>query len=658
MADTVQYLLEEMVPEVEDLEKRGLFTRVEIKQIVKARTNFEYRLKRRATLKEDFQRYVEYEIKLEALRKFRKKALVRELKASKLRWRSSLSDRAITRRVIFIYERAVRKFRGDLRLWLKYMEFCREHGGTRQMQKVITKALQLHPATPGLWIYAAAWEFEHNANVVAARALMQRGLRMCPKAELLWLEYFRMELTYAQKLKARRIILGLSSNAPASAQSQGSGVQYLEAGDESAGFKDGNSLAPEDELSVKIARAIYKSAVAAVPQSPGFRHRFVQLLQAVDFDGVESVEDDVYSSLAADFPSDPESWKVRAGRALAGRQRQRQGQRRGGAAAAGRSHADALRDAIQVFNEALSSGAPGPETRRLYADFLEGQLGLGEEPEPSGSGTSPAHSRDRAEAQGLVREALLAIFKEARDSGVAREAMGRHHLAFLLRCGAWQEAAEVAAQLCEQDSCSDADVVQLCVAVDLEGGGSEKDHAGGGFDRALDALQRADIDAGDASWLPVWATALQLGPAQEGRRGQLVALAEKALQGTGGDSKRVACALVTWLLQSLGLQAARTAYNRLLLVPGVSVTVQLHCAAVELRAALGGDLEALERMRKIFEAAVDAHGAADAQLWLQYCRHELAVGNVEAASNIHWRAKKMLASPGSFVEQYQQLVSN
>lgn len=54
MADTVRYLLEEMIPELEDLEERGYFTRAEIKQIVKRRTDFEYLLKRRAALKADY----------------------------------------------------------------------------------------------------------------------------------------------------------------------------------------------------------------------------------------------------------------------------------------------------------------------------------------------------------------------------------------------------------------------------------------------------------------------------------------------------------------------------------------------------------------------------------------------------------------------------
>lgn len=43
---------------------------------------------------------------------------------------------------------------------------------------------------PGLWVYAAAWEFEHNANPAAARALMQQGLRLCSYSDKMWLDYF------------------------------------------------------------------------------------------------------------------------------------------------------------------------------------------------------------------------------------------------------------------------------------------------------------------------------------------------------------------------------------------------------------------------------------------------------------------------------------
>ncbi len=96
-------------------------------------------------------RYIEYECKLEELRKHRRKAL--ELADSK----KTLADYAIVRRVHFIFERATRKFRSDLSLWTRWLEFCRDSSSSKQLSKVATKAVQVHPTAAGLWVYAAAW---------------------------------------------------------------------------------------------------------------------------------------------------------------------------------------------------------------------------------------------------------------------------------------------------------------------------------------------------------------------------------------------------------------------------------------------------------------------------------------------------------------------
>ncbi|WIA08040.1 hypothetical protein OEZ85_007510 [Tetradesmus obliquus] len=214
MADTVRYMMEEMIPELEDMVKQQYFSKQEVKQIVKRRQDFEYLLKRRSVLKEDFLRYIEYESKLEELRQHRRKGLDTRGK------KKSLADYAIVRRIHFIFERAVRRFRSDLALWTAWLEFCRASSSNRRLGRVVGRALQVHPTEPGLWVYAAAWEFEANGNPGAARALMQQGLRMCRYSEKMWLDYFDMELMYVEKLVARRRILGLDVPQPDGQQQQ------------------------------------------------------------------------------------------------------------------------------------------------------------------------------------------------------------------------------------------------------------------------------------------------------------------------------------------------------------------------------------------------------------------------------------------------------
>lgn len=56
-----------------------------------------------------------------------------------------------------MFDRATRKFKGDPAIWMAWLKFCKDSQSKRQVSKVITKALKLHPTAPYFWAYAAAW---------------------------------------------------------------------------------------------------------------------------------------------------------------------------------------------------------------------------------------------------------------------------------------------------------------------------------------------------------------------------------------------------------------------------------------------------------------------------------------------------------------------
>lgn len=137
MADVVQYKLERMVNELDDLERRGIFSRREIAEIVKQRRKFEYRLKRPSPLKHDYVAYIDFEKSLDELRVLRRKSLMRELKKNSengigigvvknTKMKQSVSDFAGVSRIVEIYRLATTRFKGDIELWFQYIEFCRE----------------------------------------------------------------------------------------------------------------------------------------------------------------------------------------------------------------------------------------------------------------------------------------------------------------------------------------------------------------------------------------------------------------------------------------------------------------------------------------------------------------------------------------------------
>uniref|UniRef100_A0A7N5ZXM1 U3 small nucleolar RNA-associated protein 6 N-terminal domain-containing protein n=1 Tax=Anabas testudineus TaxID=64144 RepID=A0A7N5ZXM1_ANATE len=61
MAEIVQQRIEERIPELEQLERVGLFTKKEVKSIIKRATALEYKLHRLIVNKEDFIAYIQPE---------------------------------------------------------------------------------------------------------------------------------------------------------------------------------------------------------------------------------------------------------------------------------------------------------------------------------------------------------------------------------------------------------------------------------------------------------------------------------------------------------------------------------------------------------------------------------------------------------------------
>ena len=205
MADAVQALMEEMVPELQQFVEHGILSKAEVRALVKKRTDFEYRLRRRAADRRDFERYIEYEMTLERLLKTRRDRL--GIKKGK-----GTGKFSCVRHIHFIFDRAVKKFRGDVDLWLEWVAYAKSEMSSKVLSKIFARALQLHPRNAQLWVHAAAYEWDMG-NVTASRALLQRGIRLNSKAEELWREYFRMEVLFTARLAERRRVLGLGKGA-------------------------------------------------------------------------------------------------------------------------------------------------------------------------------------------------------------------------------------------------------------------------------------------------------------------------------------------------------------------------------------------------------------------------------------------------------------
>jgi U3 small nucleolar RNA-associated protein 6 len=224
MAERVNLQIEQMVMELSNQQR--IFSESETKEIVRKRTDLEYKINRMQPKLQDFEVYIAYEIQLELLRSKRAK----RLKIKK-------SDPTIVKRIHYLYQRALAKFKFNESLWVKYFEFAKQANSTRLLGKIFAQAIRLHPKKPIFWIMAAAWEFEENANINGARVLLQRGLRLNSDELALWKEYFRLEVMYLKKLSMRNdIIMGGADNSNEIAQNDSENER--EAGNSSQGPQD------------------------------------------------------------------------------------------------------------------------------------------------------------------------------------------------------------------------------------------------------------------------------------------------------------------------------------------------------------------------------------------------------------------------------------
>lgn len=67
MADKVKSVIEAMVWDLRSLEKKGIFSHEEVKDILAKREDFEYRMNKNSSVDADFLQAIQYEIKMVSL---------------------------------------------------------------------------------------------------------------------------------------------------------------------------------------------------------------------------------------------------------------------------------------------------------------------------------------------------------------------------------------------------------------------------------------------------------------------------------------------------------------------------------------------------------------------------------------------------------------
>lgn len=282
MAEIIQERIEDRIPELEQLERIGLFSHAEIKAIIKKASDLEYKIQRRALFKEDFINYVQYEINLLELIQRRRRRIKYSFKRDEI-------EHSIVQRVQGVFRRASAKWKDDVQLWLSYVVFCKKWATKAQLSKVFSAMLAIHSNKPALWIMAAKWEMEDRLSSESARQLFLRALRFHPECPKLYQEYFRMELMHAEKLRKEK--------------------QEFEKADMDMGDFDH----PEEILKGELARIIYKNSISKI-KGAEFHVSLLSVVQLFDF--AKDLQKEIYDDLQALHTDDPLTWDYVARREL------------------------------------------------------------------------------------------------------------------------------------------------------------------------------------------------------------------------------------------------------------------------------------------------------------------------------------------------------
>nr|XP_024215873.1 U3 small nucleolar RNA-associated protein 6 homolog isoform X2 [Halyomorpha halys] len=267
------------IPDVEIMNKCGLFTSSEIRGIMRKRKLFENKLQKVSKAKEDTLRCITFEIEL--LMKVKLKAKEKGLQQKAINLEYSMANR-----ISKLYYFALRRFPSDCKIWLSFVKFCKHMKLYTCVSRIFDQMLELHCDKPVLFKMAANWEFYECHSIERARKFILNGLHTHKDCKLLFAEAFRIELSYTnQKLEQAK-------------------------GNEESG-KNNSLVNPVAEMN--FAEVIYTSAVNQINDV----FFLVDLLNiAQEFTFTSSLKDEIIERMKNKHPKEEITWDTLARREL------------------------------------------------------------------------------------------------------------------------------------------------------------------------------------------------------------------------------------------------------------------------------------------------------------------------------------------------------
>ncbi|NXK33089.1 UTP6 protein, partial [Piprites chloris] len=590
MAERTEQRLEDRVPELEQLERVGLFSRAEIRAVLRKASALEYKIQRRALRKEDFINYIQYEINLLELIKKRRARIGYSFKKEEI-------EHSILHRVHSLFNRATGKWKDDVQLWLSHVAFCKQWNAKHQLSKVFSTMLAIHSNKPALWIMAAKWEMETRLSSESARHLFLRALRFHPECPKLYQEYFRMELMHAEKQRKEK-------------------KEF-----EKAKMDLGEFNYSEEILNGEMARIVYRDATQKIK---GVEFQLAVLSIAKLFDFTQDLQKEILEkhgvfSLQASYADDPLTWDHMARRELdlGSLQPTERTTKQSKVAETARRE----ERCCAVFDEAVGA-VPTEDMWKCYITFCLERYN---------------RKTNSEELKQKRLERTLSVFNKAHESNLLPEALYKQWLQLLLESSLSEKALEVAEAATRRFSVS-VDMWQMRLQVLIQ---LKREDISQCFEEAIKHVKSKGT-------LALWTLWVEWSEGTNSKE-DTEALYQRSLRATTpAESVTMKEMYLDWTYRSGGYKKVKKLFTSLCESRPFSLDFFRKMIQIEKEQESCKMLH----LREYYERALREFGSTDTDLWLDYVKEELShpQGKPENCGNIHWRAMKMLQ--GDLVEDF------
>ncbi|XP_034936563.1 U3 small nucleolar RNA-associated protein 6 homolog [Chelonus insularis] len=521
MAEFVEKRCEDMIPELEQMKRIKLFDENEIQEIAKKLKDHEYTIHRHTKRKEDYLKYIKYQMKLLKLVKQRREKFGNTQKKSDI-------DYSIVNKVNLLYKEAISRFQDDLRFWIAYIEFCKHVNYHSNIDRMIPRMLKIHQDKPKCWHIAARWQIEERKNIQRAKEYLLTGLRFHPESELLFSKIFQLLLNEAESATNTSAEL---KNSSASASTN----------DE------------EIPLAIKQATVIYRQAFKRIKDIDFI----INLLNiAKKYKNTKKLQDEIVGDMIKEYSHKPQMWDTMARRELEGLTYDPEDN--SNAMEVDTTELASLRERISYCEQVFQAAVKKIKTETMWSMYIDCLLEI---------------NKDMTSLPNYKRKLLKSALMQGHQAKKLQEDYYVYWIEMLENDKKDENSQSKRYEvLCNATEALPNSIKLWCAKLKYLFNSDQEELAFSEFNKAIKIL--------GSKALPLWR--MKLLYIQVKSPNKVEEFFKNAVQQDEAISREMKPDYIKWLVVTKGIQMARHVYNELSLQPPVCLELHKEMAALEL----------------------------------------------------------------------------